>query len=75
MGKFRRQEINVLICTDILNRGIDIPDAQLVINFDIPMNKQGDKKVGDWAGYMHRIGRCGRFGSEAIALSLYDRDD
>ena len=43
MNKFRKQEINVLICTDILNRGIDIPSAELVINFDIPMIKQGAK--------------------------------
>ena len=75
MNRFRMNEINVLICTDILNRGIDIPDAQLVINFDIPMIYQGGKKQGDWAGYMHRIGRCGRFGTQAIALSVYDTQD
>ena len=37
MAKFRNREINVLITTDILSRGIDIPETQLVINFDIPV--------------------------------------
>ena len=37
MAKFRNREINVLITTNIISRGIDIPEAQLVINFDIPV--------------------------------------
>ena len=36
VGKFRRQEINVIITTNLLSRGIDVPQAELVVNFDIP---------------------------------------
>lgn len=36
MQKFRNQEFNVLITTDLLSRGIDIPETDLVINFDVP---------------------------------------
>jgi superfamily II DNA/RNA helicase len=39
MQKFRNQEINVLITTDLLSRGIDVPETELVINFDVPFLK------------------------------------
>mmetsp|Transcript_7766 Transcript_7766/g.13030 ORF Transcript_7766/g.13030 Transcript_7766/m.13030 type:complete len:109 (-) Transcript_7766:349-675(-) len=44
MEKFRDEKINVLICTDILARGIDIPEAQLVINFDVPSTRDHQTK-------------------------------
>ena len=68
MERFRKQQINVLITTDVIARGIDVPEAQLVINFDVP---QRDRKA-DPVTYLHRIGRTGRFGSNGIALTLYD---
>jgi superfamily II DNA/RNA helicase len=36
MERFRKQQINVLITTDVIARGIDVPEAQLVINYDVP---------------------------------------
>ena len=39
MEKFRNQTINVLIATDLISRGIDVPEAELVINFDVPTHK------------------------------------
>ena len=75
MDKFRKQEINVLITTNIIARGIDIPEAQLIINYDVPLEKAKDGKIhGDAATYQHRIGRTGRFGTKGIALTIYDRD-
>lgn len=66
MQKFRNQEINVLISTDIISRGIDVDLAQLVINYDVPSRNKET--------YLHRIGRCGRFGKPGIAVTIYDRD-
>ena len=60
----------MLITTDLIARGIDVPEAQLVINFDV---HQRDK-VAEPDTYLHRIGRTGRFGSNGIALTLYDRE-
>jgi len=39
MKLFREQKINVLICTDLVSRGIDVPEAELVINYDVPTHK------------------------------------
>jgi len=75
MEKFRKQEINVLITTNMIARGIDVPETQLVINYDVPDMRGPDKKpIGDPETYLHRIGRTGRFGKPGIALTIYDRD-
>jgi ATP-dependent RNA helicase DDX19/DBP5 len=74
MAKFRRQEIKVLITTNLIARGIDVPEVDLVINYDVPQTKDGARTVGDAETYLHRIGRAGRFGAEGIALTIYDRD-
>ena len=61
----------MLITTDLIARGIDVPEAQLVINYDVPQrNREADPDT-----YLHRIGRTGRFGSNGIALTIYDRDE
>ena len=75
--KFRAGEISVIITTNLLARGIDVPEIQLVINFDVPAQAQGPnrQRVGDSENYLHRIGRTGRFGSQGIAITLYDRDE
>ena len=70
MEKFRKQQINVLITTDLIARGIDVQQAQLVINFDVPTIDKGP----DPDTYLHRIGRTGRFGRDGIALTIYDRE-
>lgn len=74
MAKFREQKINVLITTNIIARGIDVEQAELVINFDVPQKKAGPTTTGDPEMYLHRIGRAGRFGRPGLAITLYDRD-
>ena len=72
--KFRNQEIHVLITTNMIARGIDVPETQLVINYDVPAIKFEGKSIADPEIYLHRIGRTGRFGANGIALTIYDRD-
>lgn len=73
--KFRRQEVAVIITTNMLARGIDVPEVEIVINFDVPQMRVGDKKVGDPENYLHRIGRTGRFGTQGLAVTIFDRDE
>ncbi len=74
MLKFRKQEINVLITTNMIARGVDVPETELVINFDVPSYKVNKKTEADPATYLHRIGRAGRFGRPGVALTIWDRD-
>jgi len=66
MKKFRIGEYRILISTDLTARGIDVQQVSLVINYDIPRNREN---------YMHRIGRCGRFGRKGIALNFVTDSD
>jgi translation initiation factor 4A len=61
MSDFRLGSTRVLITTDLLARGIDVQQVSLVINFDIPNNREN---------YIHRIGRSGRFGRKGVAINL-----
>lgn len=61
MGKLRRNQIKVIIATDIAARGIDVDGMDLVINFEMP--RRGEL-------YIHRIGRTGRAGHMGLAISL-----
>lgn len=63
---FRELKARVLVATDVAARGIDIPDVELVINFDMP--RKGDS-------YVHRIGRTGRAGKKGTAISLVEAHD
>lgn len=67
---FRRGHIRVLISTDLTSRGFDAQHVKMVINFDMPSadNKHGD--YGPGHTYLHRIGRCGRYGRKGTAISL-----
>ena len=64
--EFREGKTRLLLTTDLLSRGIDIPDVNLVVNYDLPANKET---------YIHRIGRCGRFGKKGVSISLVKVDD
>jgi len=76
VNKFRNGEVSVIITTNMLARGLDVPEVEIVINFDIPTKTDEKKnKSGDCETYLHRIGRTGRFGSKGIAISIYDRDE
>lgn len=58
----------------MIARGIDVPETQLVINYDVPVVKFDNRSMADPEIYLHRIGRTGRFGAQGLALTLYDRD-
>merc|ERR1712113_326078 len=66
MREFRSGSSRVLITTDLLARGIDVQQVSLVINFDLPTNREN---------YIHRIGRGGRFGRKGAAINLITEDD
>ncbi|MFI3163090.1 MAG: DEAD/DEAH box helicase [Bacillota bacterium] len=66
MKKFRANEIQILIATDVAARGIDVGDVDLIINYDLPMDEEY---------YIHRIGRTGRARKEGVAYSLYFKDE
>jgi ATP-dependent RNA helicase DDX19/DBP5 len=74
--KFRTGKIAVIITTNMLARGIDVPEVQIVINFDVPimMGFTQEEKQGDPENYLHRIGRTGRFGTKGLAITIYDRE-
>jgi len=61
MRAFREGQARVLIATDVLARGIDVYQVNLVINYDLPR---------DLASYIHRVGRSGRFGRKGAAINL-----
>lgn len=67
IDEFRAGRSRVLIATNVLARGIDIPQVSLVINYDLP--ETADRKV-DPETYLHRIGRTGRFGRSGIAINM-----
>jgi len=66
MQSFRDGENRVLITTDIWARGIDVQQVSLVINYDLPNNREL---------YIHRIGRSGRFGRKGVAINFVKSDD
>jgi len=66
MREFRSGSSRVLITTDLLARGIDVQQVSLVINYDLPANREN---------YIHRIGRGGRFGRKGVAINFLTRDD
>lgn len=66
MLRFRNAHINVLVATDIVSRGIDIDDIDLVINYDVPHDPED---------YVHRIGRTARAGAEGCALTFVSVDE
>mmetsp|Transcript_3312 Transcript_3312/g.6127 ORF Transcript_3312/g.6127 Transcript_3312/m.6127 type:complete len:596 (+) Transcript_3312:136-1923(+) len=67
MEAFRKMESNVLITTNVLARGVDVDNVCLVVNYDVPVDKDGNP---DFETYLHRIGRTGRFGRKGTAISL-----
>ena len=64
--------LNTLISTNVLARGIDVPEVDLVINFDVPFISTMGWKEPDYANYLHRVGRTGRFGTDGAAVTIAD---
>jgi ATP-independent RNA helicase DbpA len=63
---FSNRSKKIMVATDVASRGLDIKDISLVINYDLPF----DKEV-----YTHRIGRTGRANATGMAISLYSPND
>ena len=61
LDKFKSGEITLLVCSDVVARGIDIDDVSHVFNYDVPFNAED---------YVHRIGRTGRAGKEGRAWTM-----
>lgn len=61
LESFKKDEINFLVCSDVVARGIDIQGVSHVFNYDVPMNADD---------YVHRIGRTGRAGQTGIAMMI-----
>ena len=66
MTSFRKGETRVLISTDLLARGIDVQQVSLVINYELPVQREN---------YIHRIGRSGRFGRKGVSINLLLADE
>lgn len=66
LNRFRARETRVLVATDVMSRGIDIKDINLVINYNVP---------NDAEDYVHRIGRTARAETTGIAVTLVNEDD
>ena len=66
MQDFKAGRINLIVATDLISRGIDIDDIQLVINYDVPRDAED---------YIHRVGRTARAGKEGRAVTLVSEED
>ena len=64
--QFRAKRTRILVATDVISRGIDIKDINLVINYDVP---------GDAEDYVHRIGRTARADTTGVAITFINADD
>jgi ATP-dependent RNA helicase RhlE len=66
MEAFKKGRNNILIATDVSARGIDIPDVNYVINYDLPEKKEN---------YVHRVGRTGRGTKKGVAVSFCSSEE
>jgi ATP-dependent RNA helicase RhlE len=66
LRSFKNKNLQILVATDILSRGIDIDSIGLVINYDVP---------GDAEDYIHRVGRTARAESTGVALTFVSPED
>ena len=64
--RFKKEEINILVASDVAARGLDVKGVSHVVNFDVPWQPDD---------YIHRIGRTGRAGAKGIAITLATRED
>ena len=66
LRKFKNGDVNIIVATDIISRGIDIESISLVVNFDVP---------NDAEDYIHRIGRTARAASTGVAFTFINEVD
>jgi ATP-dependent RNA helicase DDX19/DBP5 len=67
MDDFRSGKSKVLITTNVLARGIDVNQVNLVVNYDLPVDVKGGP---DYETYLHRVGRTGRFGRTGVSIAF-----
>jgi superfamily II DNA/RNA helicase len=66
LSRFKARQTRILVATDVLSRGIDIKDINLIINFDVPHDAED---------YVHRVGRTARADATGVALTLINEED
>ena len=66
LEEFHNAEVNILVCTDVAARGLDIKGVKSIYNYDLP---------NDAKDYIHRIGRTARAGSEGKAINILSNRD
>lgn len=66
LRKFKSKQTRVIVATDVLSRGIDVADINLVINYDVPRDAED---------YVHRIGRTARADTTGVAITLINEED
>ena len=66
LDAFKNGDVDLIVCSDVAARGLDVPDVSHVFNFDVPTHAED---------YVHRIGRTGRAGKAGAALTLVTEDD
>jgi len=66
MRDFKNKKLQILVATDIISRGIDVVDLELIINYDVPRDPED---------YIHRIGRTARAEKSGVALTFVNRKD
>uniref|UniRef100_A0A8C6TZK3 RNA helicase n=1 Tax=Neogobius melanostomus TaxID=47308 RepID=A0A8C6TZK3_9GOBI len=69
--RFKEGKEKVLVTTNVCSRGIDVEQVSIVVNFDLPMDLDGN---ADNETYLHRIGRTGRFGKRGFAVNMVDSE-
>ncbi|KAJ6995003.1 DEAD-box ATP-dependent RNA helicase 10-like [Populus alba x Populus x berolinensis] len=80
LNKFKAGECNILICTDVASRGLDIPSVDMVVNYDIPTNSKlmilflSNLSIFLWI-IIHRVGRTARAGRSGLAISLVNQNE
>jgi ATP-dependent RNA helicase DDX47/RRP3 len=66
LNKFKANEKKILIATDVVSRGLDIPNVDIVLNYDIPQSHKD---------YIHRVGRTARAGKTGHSISIVNQYD
>jgi ATP-dependent RNA helicase RhlE len=63
MREMLEGNIDILVSTDVLSRGVNIPRVEYIINYDLPTELNSDE-------YIHRVGRCGRIGNLGRSITF-----